>query len=207
MRVQLAVVTIVLAFTGSRLVADDKATYPKQILIIRHAEKTGSKDDTHLSERGKERAAVLDQLFATQRSRPVAFPTPDFIFAANAHKDSNRPVETVTPLSEKLKLTIDTRFNNKLLDREDPMNAGKKDDAAKVADEVFSMPKYAGKTILISWRHSTIPELAKALHVENPPTKWDDKIFDRVWQINYDEHGKATFQNLPQRLLPGDSEK
>src|SRR5436305_1920309 len=61
--------------------------YPQQILIIRHAEKTGESTDIHLSEKGKRRADVLDQLFARSSNRPAPFPKPDFIFAAHEHKD------------------------------------------------------------------------------------------------------------------------
>ncbi len=32
------------------------------------------------------------------------------------------------------------------------------------------------------------------------------KVFDRVWEITY-ENGAATWKDLPQNALPGDSEK
>ena len=48
-----------LALLGPRAPAEGEAkkpaTYPKCILLIRHAEKTGAKDDIHLSKKGKER--------------------------------------------------------------------------------------------------------------------------------------------------------
>jgi broad specificity phosphatase PhoE len=177
--------------------------YPQCILIIRHAEKTGDKDDIHLAKQGKERAEVLDQLFVASKERTDSFPTPDFIFAATAHKDSQRPVETVTPLAKKLKLTINDKFDNKLPKEGKEKTPG----AAELRDELFNTPKYYGKTILISWRHSTLPQLATTLKAEKVPEKWDDNVFDRVWQINYDNEGKATFRDRPQRLLPKDSEK
>jgi hypothetical protein len=179
--------------------------YPQHILIIRHAEKTGDKDDVHLAKQGKERAEVLIQLFVASKERPDPFPTPDFIFAACHHKDSQRPTETVTPLANKLKLAINDRYDNKLPAKLD--KATKKEGMIELRDEIFGSPKYAGKTILVSWRHSTIPELAKTLKVTKVPEKWDDNIFDRVWQISYDEEGNATFRNRPQRLLRGDSDK
>jgi hypothetical protein len=42
--------------------------------------------------------------------------------------------------------------------------------------------------------------------VTDAPAKWDPNTFDRVWQITY-ENGKATWKDLPQKALPGDSEK
>jgi hypothetical protein len=191
--------------------ASKNTRYPQCILLIRHAEKTGDKTDIHLSKQGTERALVLDQLFVASKDRPVPFPTPDFIFAASHHKDSQRPVETVTPLARKLKLTINDRYDSKLPAAPDPNNdkekAAKKERMQELRDEIFGSPKYFGKTILIAWRHSTISELAKTLKASKVPSKWEDNVFDRIWQITYDDQGNATFRDLPQRLLPGDAEK
>ncbi|QJX00554.1 histidine phosphatase family protein [Frigoriglobus tundricola] len=178
--------------------------YPQCVLIIRHAEKTGEKDDAHLSKKGNERAEVLDQLFVASAPRPNPFPKPDFIFAAKSHKESHRPVDTVAPLAKKHKLTINETFDSKLPKEgmEKP-----KEGIPELCDELLSGSKYAGKTVLISWRHSSIPDLARALKAGKVPEKWGDHVFDRVWQINYDDGGKATFRDLPQRLLPMDSEK
>jgi hypothetical protein len=202
-------------FGGSRAPAQDEARtntkYPQQVLIIRHAEKTGDKADVHLSEQGQERARVFYQLFVASRDRPDPFPTPDFILAASNAKDSRRPVETVTPLALRLKLPINDTYESKLPAAPDP--GGGKDNAAKgrgmlgLRDEVFGEPKYFGKIILVSWRHSTIPELAKTLRANKVPPKWEDNVFDRIWQITYDDQGNAAFRDRPQRLLPGDAEK
>ncbi len=189
--------------------AKKNVKYPQQILIIRHAEKTGDKEDFHLSKQGKERAEVLFQLFVASKSRPDPLPTPDFIFAAKNDKSSYRPVETVTPYAMKLKASINSRYSSKL-----PGSVSKKGEKLPdgesmlgLRDEVFGDAKYAGKAILVAWRHSTISELAKTLKATKVPAKWEDKVFDRVWQIRYDESGNATFVDRPQRLLPGDAEK
>ena len=183
---------------------------PQQILIIRHAEKTGDEGDAHLSRRGKERAAVLDKLFFASKDRPDPFPRPDFIFAARNSKGSHRPVETVTPLAMKLKLPINETYESKLPDAPPAGGKDKADSAPgmlALRDKLFSDPKYLGKTILVAWRHGSIPELAKTLKASKSPAKWEDEVFDRVWQITYDDQGHATFLDRPQRLLPGDSEK
>jgi hypothetical protein len=190
--------------------ADDQpkttTKYPKTVLMIRHAEKTGDKDDIHLSEQGKQRAEVLHQLFESSKDRPNPFPKPDFIFAAAHHKDSQRPLETVTPLATTLKLPINNMFDSKL----SPPDADKKSaklNMFNLRDEIFGDSKYFGKTILICWRHSTLPELAKTFKATKVPEKWDDNVFDRVWLISYDDQGAAKFEDLPQRLIKGDSEK
>ena len=60
--------------------------------------------------------------------------------------------------------------------------------------------------MLISWHHGKIPELAAKLGADSPK-HWNDKVFDRVWRIDYDKRGKARYRDLPQQLLAGDSDK
>jgi hypothetical protein len=52
-----------------------------------------------------------------------------------------------------------------------------------------------------------IPKLAQDLRATDAPDSWKGSVFDRVWQITYDEQGKATIENRPQQLLSGDSDK
>jgi hypothetical protein len=183
---------------------------PRHILIIRHSEKTGAKEDVHLSSRGVERAQELHQLFVASKDRPDPFPTPDFIFAATHHADSQRPVDTVKPLATKLKLPICDRYDSKLPPAPGKTDAGDKaapkERMAELAKAIFGSPEYSAKTILVAWRHKTIPDLARTLKAGNVPAKWDEKVFDRVWQITYDDRG-STFRDRPQRLLPGDAER
>jgi phosphohistidine phosphatase SixA len=169
--------------------ADLKSHGPKVVMIIRHAEKpdetTGEKDP-NLSKQGYERADALAKVI------PDHFPKPDFLIATKKTKGSDRPAETITPLSRQLK---------------EPIEANEKDDdVAKVAHEVLTDSRFDGKVVLIAWHHGKIPELAKALGVNGAPEKWDSKVFDRVWEITYSD-GKATWKDLPQKALPGDSEK
>jgi hypothetical protein len=50
-------------------------------------------------------------------------------------------------------------------------------------------------------------QLARTLKASKVPEKWDGKVFDRVWQISYDDKGNATFRDRPQCLLAGDAKK
>jgi hypothetical protein len=197
-------------------------TGPNQILLIRHGEKVGDpkKDDDggrHLAIPGSARAAALPSLFVaalpqlscklyhkaenffgTYRPIPLKgktarFLTPNFIFATQRSKNSNRPIETVTPLATALNL---------------PINEGYADNDADIkgmTGAILNEFAFAGKIVLICWHHGTIPDVAKALGIPRPP-KWDGKIFDRVWQITFPK-GKAALQDLPQQLLYGDSAK
>ena len=188
-------------------------------MIIRHGEKLGDSSSDkdggpNLSTRGSARAAALPQLFVPAQSPygcalsigkdqdftgdyvPVQiqgtaprFSTPDFLFASQASTSSNRPVETITPLSAALNLT----YNDKHADA----------DYAKVAGDIQTLSKYAGKVVLVCWHHGNIPNLATALGVANPPA-WPGTVFDRVWVISY-SNPTASLANDAQMLLYGDS--
>src|ERR1700694_1116308 len=108
---------------------------PGQVLIIRHGEKLGDpkKDDDggrHLSIQGSARAAALPELFVPAQPQlscalhhkaeeshgryppiPIKgnaprFLAPNYIFATQRSNNSNRPVETVTPLGTALNLPL-----------------------------------------------------------------------------------------------------
>jgi broad specificity phosphatase PhoE len=160
------------------------APRPRQILIIRHGEKTGAKSDPHLNPRGAERAVALVRLF------PAHFDTPQVLFATRRSAHSNREVETIEPLSHALHLGIDSRFAD--------------DDYAALAKELLAKPAYSRKNVLVCWHHGRIPELAAALGVAHPPKPWPDSQFDRVWKIEY-SGAAVQFTDLPQHLLEGDS--
>ena len=161
---------------------------PSIIMIIRHAEKPAEESgekNPNLSPRGFQRADALASVI------PDHFPHPDFLIATKRSKGSNRPVETITPLSKALHEEIESTF--------------KDDEVDQVAHEVLTDPKFAGKIVLIAWHHGKIPELAAVLGVKNAPPKWNPAVFDRVWEITY-QNGVANWQNLPQKVLPGDSQ-
>jgi phosphohistidine phosphatase SixA len=169
--------------------ADDSDDGPKIVMIIRHAEKPDNVDgdkDPNLSEQGYQRANALAKVI------PDHFPTPDFLIATKASKSSDRPGETITPLSKALHEEIEFPF--------------KDDEYDQLAQTLLNDQKYDGKVVLICWHHEKIPKLAKALGVKDAPHDWDDDVFDRVWEITYD-HQVATMKNLPQHALPGDSEE
>lgn len=198
------------------------STGPSSVLIIRHGEKVGDpkKDNdggNDLSIQGSGRATALPSLFVPAEpqlacefdfdppsfagsyekiplkgSRP-RFPTPNFIFATQQSKNSKRPIETVAPLAIALGLPIDDGFKDK------------NEDIKKMTLAILNDFSFAGKVVLICWHHGKIPDIAKALGISRPP-KWDGKVFDRVWQITYPK-SKASLEDLPQRLLYGDSKK
>jgi hypothetical protein len=154
---------------------------PATVMLIRHAEKlTDGRPD--LSPVGFERAKAIPELFGgAGAAAPHNLPRPDFLFATHVSKNSNRPVETITPLSEE----IDDK------------------DFATLAKELLS-GKFAGKVVLVAWHHGSLPGVVRALGATPPYDPWPDTQFDRVWRIDYRD-GKATLTDLPQGLMAGDS--
>jgi phosphohistidine phosphatase SixA len=162
------------------------STPPAVICIIRHGEKPDSKEDPNLTPKGYQRADALAQTF------PKNFFVPDVIWATEASKHSNRPVETITPLAKSLGEEIHKSYADS--------------DYAKLAHELLTDPKYAGKKILICWHHGEIPALAKALGAKDAPEKWKAEEFSRVWELTF-TGDEVQFQNLPEKALPDDADK
>ncbi|MBQ0983480.1 hypothetical protein KBZ10_02810 [Streptomyces sp. F63] len=181
------------------------------VMIIRHAEKpaddgslpygveeSGEQDKDSLAVRGWQRAGALAELFAPYEGIPRSgLSRPHRIYATSAEHHgrpvSRRPIETVTPLADKLGKTIDTSYDN--------------DDEKKLAKEL------AGRkgTSLVAWHHGTIPKLARDLTGAdgsrlNIPDHWPGHRFDVVWVFEHTKKG-WTFRQVPQMLLSGDEDK
>jgi broad specificity phosphatase PhoE len=168
-----------------------------EVLIIRHAEKpagVGEDEGSDLSPRGFERANALVGLF-TKDSRVLSFGTPVAIYAGSPKKadGSIRPLQTIQPTATALGLAPITKFESK--------------DYDSMISEVMTSKEYDGKTVLVSWAHDEIPAMAHDFGIKKSEVpKWKGEIFDRVWRIDFDANGDVTdFEDLPQRLLPGDS--
>lgn len=176
-----------------------------RIMIIRHAEKPADKgapkgvnvdgdgDDESLVPRGWQRAGALACLFAPARG-PLQAPglsTPQTIFAAGTghHSHSLRPKETVTPLADKLGVTLDTTW---LKGQEQEMTT------AVMAQ---------GGIVLVCWEHQDIPGIANQIlgNDTTAPKSWPGSRFDLVWVFDLDAStGAYTFSQVPQLLLAGD---
>jgi hypothetical protein len=192
-RTFLAMMLAVMLLAGSvGRTQDVAATAPKVIYIMRHAEKPTDDKDPNLAPQGFKRAQALAYLFVAMPGRTTLPPLlrPDVIFASAPSKHSNRPILTVTPLAQLLHEHIDADY----MDLE----------AGPLAKQVLG-GKYAGKVVLISWHHGQIPQVAKALGVEDAPKKWDPDVFDQIWKIEYVD-GKAQMSVVHEHLLPGDSQ-
>lgn len=159
--------------------------YPARILVIRHGEKPDDPKNPHLSAVGEMRAAML------AKKLPTLYPHIDALFATALSRDSNRPFETIKPLSKVLGLPIDTSFKAK--------------QHAELAAKINGKPKlYAGKTVLICWHHEMIPALVHDdLRQASAPTKWPgENVFNQIWQIDYASDGQSTFSIRTEPAMP-----
>ena len=140
------------------------AALPAEVLIIRHGEEPEHRDSPHLNDEGRARAAALHKLFANR------FAPPTVLFAARSSHESERSVETLEPLADRLHLRIDDSFSD--------------DRYQKLAETILTERKYEGAHILICWHHATIPELADALGAHHPPS-WPERQYDHIWQLRF----------------------
>ncbi|HEX4048351.1 MAG TPA: histidine phosphatase family protein [Elusimicrobiota bacterium] len=165
---------------------------PAQVIIIRHGEKPDTGPD--LDAQGYQRAAALVGFFesnpaVTRYGPPVA------IYAMDPKDEdgSMRPIETVTPLADALKLTIDHDYL--------------KDQLPQLVSDIMADKDYDGKMVLVCWEHKVIPDLVRDFGWESPP-KWPGgSVFDQAWILDFDASGTvSSFQVVPEHVLPGDSD-
>jgi hypothetical protein len=162
---------------------------PKTVILIRHAEKPVDKDDIHLSEKGYARAKALPGFF-TKFSKGGMIR----LFAQGQKRadSSLRPIETLLPSSKKFGQEINHQFV--------------KDDSPAMVEFLKSSSTFNGKTVVISWGHDEIGMISQKLGKDNG--EWSSAQFDRAWVYQFNSVGKLMkFSNLPQKLLPGDSQE
>jgi broad specificity phosphatase PhoE len=174
---------------------------PSTIMIVRHAEKPTKENEQHgirpdgehdrhsLTVRGWTRAGALVGLFAPQHGEPGAgLLRPDAIYASgHAGDGSRRPVQTVTPLAERLGQDIHSGCG-----------------AGQESEVAAELAAHRG-AVLVAWQHEAIPKLVGELGAVAPavPRQWPDDRFDVVWTLTRDGSGWE-FGQVPQLLLAGD---
>jgi hypothetical protein len=189
--------------SGAPPVPSTTAVPGSLVMIIRHGEKPDSSSplpgvdingnpagSSSLTEVGWNRARHLVDVFDPPGGsvRP-GLARPKVIYAAGANEGGSgeRARETVTPLAQRLGISVNAAF-------------GKGDEDA-LATEITAQP---GPT-LICWQHGEIPAIAQAFGSvsPNPPDTWPDDRFDVIWTLTATVDG-WTFGQLPEMVLPGD---
>ena len=173
---------------------------PAQVIIIRHGEKPPQGNE--LSERGFQRAKALVKFFQTDSS-VTRYGTPAAIYAM-APKDTGgsvRAIQTVAPLAGALELTINKDFT--------------RDQTYELVKAIMENAEYKGRMVLICWEHKVIVDIAAALAAygnsgqavqDSLPVYWPDDVFDRAWVLDFTKNKVTSFRDIPQQLLPGDSQ-
>lgn len=176
-----------------------------KIMVVRHAEKPsgdpppygvtaeGERESESLTVRGWQRAGALCPLFAPPGGtfQHPALAEPQFLFASKPTRrnGSRRPVETVTPLAEKLAIRINTNYPKLECDG--------------MVEEVF----LCSGVVLISWQHEFIPKIANLILGDRTtaPQDWPEDRYDLVWVFDLDpSSARYNFRQVPQSLLMGD---
>ena|ERR1700736_1895082 len=176
-----------------------------KIMVLRHAEKPakdlepfgvtleGKRDNESLTARGWQRAGALANLFAPTNGhfQHASLARPQLIYASKPLKrrGSRRPIETVTPLAEKLAIRINNNFP--------------RSEVEKMLEEVF----LCKGTVLICWQREYIPQIAAHIlgNQKKVPQVWPEDRFDLIWVFDRGRSStKFSFKQVSQRLLTGD---
>ena len=173
-----------------------------RIMLIRHAEKPagteppfgitvdGAMDPLSLTVVGWQRAGALVELFdpAVGAVRS-SLARPMHLFASNPGTNgSKRPLETITPLSQRLKLAVKASV------------------APAATTQIAKILAATSGTSLTAWQYQGIPAIARHLGAVHPapPTNWPPDRFDIVWVFTRQQDGSWKFAQVPQLLLAGD---
>ena len=162
---------------------------PSAIFLIRHGEKPSS--GSELSDRGWERAKALPTLFSKHEFSKYGAPA--CLIGMNKKKfdGSVRALQTLKYVSDFFHLRVTDSFN--------------KDQDKEMLQFAMTAPECDGHLVVISWEHNGLEGIAAELGV-NPEPKWPGDVYDRVWIINW-KNDQTEMQDLPQRLLTGDSDQ
>lgn len=185
-------------------------TAVRTIFIIRHAEKPdkpppygvdidGNCDKHSLLPLGWQRAGALATLFAPGRGEfRTGLRTPTQLIAPHYGDEKknagHRPYETLLPLRDLVGLDVETPF----------MEGSEGELGRSVSDAETGVT-------LICWEHKTIPMIANhisTLPETQIPQQWPCERFDIIWSFTRDiSSGAYTFDQIPELLLAGDSDK
>ena len=179
----------------SLLVSSVVFAAPARVIISRHAEKPDDSIDgsgPDLSPVGFQRAEALTRLFEIhpEYAQPHL---PDDLFAAQyiPGETSNRSIETLTPLAQALRRPLNTAFSSA--------------NSFEFGQMLLTTP-YNGHVIMIAWKHSEIPNIVFGLGASSCPQKWNSASFDRLWIIDFVDGKAVSCRDVPQSVLPGDSQ-
>ena len=118
--------------------------------------------------------------------RPLA--KPSSLFALGS--ESLRPKQTVAPLAAAPNLSVRTFLKGQ-------------------EAELAAAAKKAEDPVLISWQHEAIPGIASLIRgdIDGVPQRWPSHVYDLVWVLDLQSSGAWSFTQVPELVMPGDTEK
>jgi hypothetical protein len=157
------------------------------VMIVRHCEKDGAENlgangDHHCTYIGFERAAYFASLFGEN-----GYPAPSELYALNEDRGGHktyREIEMLLPLANKFGLEVNSEYS-------------KNEKLAKDIFQQISSGQLCGKTVVVSWKHEFISELARHLACHECP-RYFPNLFDPIWELKYvyDVKGTLMYQKI-----------
>ena len=183
-KVKLFIMSLLTFFSGFVFGPSIAAAEPAQIVLLRHAEKPPKGPE--LSERGWQRAKALPSVFSTLPDLQT-FGATVALYGMAPSRDgrSVRSIQTITPLAEALKLSIDSSFQGR--------------DFRQLVREIWQNPNYSGKQVVICWRREEIPSIIEAFGAD-PIEEVRSNEYDSLWIITPNDESTADVRVIRQAL-------
>lgn len=162
---------------------------PSAVFMIRHGEKPP--DGPDLSEAGWARARALPEIFSRPEFAAYGAPACVVGMAAKKYDGSVRALQTLKYVSEKFNVPLTGAYN--------------KDQSQSMVNFVMNSPQCDGHLVVIAWEHNGLEDIAFLFGVR-PKPNWPGGAYDRIWFLQPTEAG-VSFTDLPQRLMPGDTDQ
>jgi hypothetical protein len=204
------------ALTSARNHSAEACMAPRQIIIIRHAQKPtakprrrgiredGTNDHESLIVQGWQHAGSLAAIFAGPGPNPLehGLNRPDVIFAAGIGKKrvkgadgktvtvgshSRRPLQTITAMAERMGLT--------------PVTSRTKGEEAELVEDVLGR----NDSVLICWQHEDIPTIGNRIigDATTVPQAWPENRYDLIWVFDRTAEGWRFTELSQARLRSG----
>ncbi len=158
---------------------------PREIILIRHADKLNQSDPgPFLSPRGVARADLFSKYYLS------AYREPDFIITTAQTHYSYRELQTVIPLVTRISI-LHPQGSRPVLLSDRYKHEKKLRGLKKLSDDLLNDNRFSGKTILICWHHAEIPQLLNALGATPYQPQLADEDYDTVYHILFDTHKGA----------------
>lgn len=139
-------------------VAKNVTVYPDQVVFIRHAEKNESYDPININAMGQARARELPRYFSKLVAHGMLKKQPDLLVAMKMKNrtTSNRPIESINPLSNALQRPLQFNYTQ--------------DQLPEVIQSVNN-PSNTGKTVVICFEHNHLVPIAQGFGI--PAQGWN----------------------------------